>query len=174
MNMLYTLAYPTLSNADMLRIEELRHIHNANCEHVQAHFTMVFSCGDVDENDYMEHVKSLSQAAQPISFVCRYAMLGADEAEQAYIFLVPDEGYSGLSRLHDALYRGLLAERLCLEIPYIPHITIGSITDRVAAKRLCDDLNERGLDIQGTVDALTVATLEELKIRNLATFYLGA
>jgi hypothetical protein len=101
-------------------------------------------------------------------------MLGADdEAERAYVYLVPDEGYSGLSRMHDDLYGGCLRKLLRLDIPFVPHITLGSMADRAAAKRLCDDLNRSGLEIGGSVNALTVAMLQDEKIRDLARFALG-
>ncbi len=175
MKTLYTLAYPTISSNDLLYIEDFRRAHDPQCNAVQAHFTMVFGCAAIAEDVYTQHVQAVSRAVPPIEFVCRYAMLGTDhEAGRASVFLVPDEGYSGLSRLHDALYRGVLAEHLRLDFPYIPHITVGSTTDRIAARRLCDDLNRRGLEVRGSVTALMVAALEAHKIHNLVSVQLTA
>ena len=56
--------------------------------------------------------------------------------------------------------------------PFVPHITIGTLTDRLEAKRLCDELNQRGLRIDGAVKALTVAALENGRIDELAVFAL--
>lgn len=171
---LCTLAYPVLSREDAQRIESFRREHDPHCDVVDAHFTMVFGCSAVPEEAYVAHIEALSGSSQPVRFTCRYAMLGADdEARRAYVFLVPDEGYSGLSRLHDALYGGPLAECLRLDIPFVPHITIGASDDRAAAKRLCDDLNRRGLFIDGVINALTVATLEEGRVRRLKSFDLA-
>jgi hypothetical protein len=45
-------------------------------------------------------------------------MPGADdEDETAYVFSVPDEGFSAVSILHDRLYTGILAPFLRLDIP---------------------------------------------------------
>ena len=100
-------------------------------------------------------------------------MLGSDdEDETVYVFLVPDEGHSGLSLLHDRLYTGPLPQYLRLDLPYIPHITIGTLTERHAAKQLCDDLNRSGLGIQGSVSSLAVGALANGKINNLASFKL--
>jgi len=102
-------------------------------------------------------------------------MLGSDdEAERGYVYLVPDEGYSGISRLHDALYSGPLSSHLRLDIPFVPHITLGASADRNSAKRLCDKLNVSGLTIGGSVAAISVAALQDGKISNLAEFPLGA
>ncbi len=171
---LFTLAYPTWSAADSERIEAFRLRHDPNFAQVRAHFTMVFGCEAVPEPAYVEHVREVCRSAHPFTFRCRYALLGADdEVERAYVFLVPDEGFSAVARLHDALYRGVLGERLRLDLPYIPHLTIGASADRAQAKRWCDELNAEGLDVGGTVDAVTV-TVRDGSMLELATVKLGA
>ncbi len=170
---LYTLAYPTLSPADADRIESFRRLHDPQHGIVAAHFTLVFACGGIDERTYVEHVASVARMSSPIRFSCRYAMLGTDEAARGYVYLVPDEGYSGISRLHDALYGGLLANHLRLDIPFVPHMTLASCTDRLAAKRLCDQLNAAGVEIRGSIERVSVAALEDGKIRNVAEVSLG-
>lgn len=175
MNALYTLAYPTISAADADRLEIFRRRHDPHHAIVAAHFTMVFACRGIDELAYIEHVSSVSRASAPVSFSCRYAMLGTDdEDERGYVYLVPDEGFSGISRLHDALYSGLLSSHLRLDIPFVPHITLAASTDRSAVKSLCDELNAAGSAVYGTIEALSVASLQDGKVHNLAKFSLGA
>jgi 2'-5' RNA ligase len=171
MRKLFTLAYPRLSEKDTKFIEEFRRRHDGHHELVRAHFTMVFGRSEVDERAYLEHVREVARLSRPTSFVCRYAMLGADdEAERAYVFLVPDEGYSAISRLHDVLYRREMASFLRLDIPFVPHITLGSSADRAAMKTCCDELNEAALAIHGSVEALTVAALEYGSLVDVASF----
>lgn len=175
MSVLYTLAYPTISTADAERLEAFRRRHDPHHAIVAAHFTMVFACTGMNEHAYIEHVASVSRGSAPISFSCRYAMLGADdEVERGYVYLVPDEGFSGISRLHDALYSGLLRSHLRLDIPFIPHMTLGASSDRHAAKSLCDELNATGSAIHGAIEAISVAALRDGRIHNLATFSLDA
>ena len=175
MNALYTLAYPTLSAPDADRLEAFRQRHDPHHEIVAAHFTLVFACRGMDEQTYIEHVGSVSRGSSPISFSCRYAMLGTDDdVERGYIYLVPDEGFSGISRLHDALYSGPLSSHLRLDIPFVPHMTLGASADRNAARCLCDELNSAGLAIHGTIEDISVAALQYEKIRDLAKFSLGA
>jgi hypothetical protein len=172
---LYTLAYPSLSDADLKFIQEFRDQHDARYRDVVApHFTMVFACTSIGEDEYLEHVEGVARRCTFVEFHCRYAMVGADDHDEtAYVFLVPDEGYGAVSLLHDQLYTRVLAPYLRLDIPYIPHITIGTLDDRAAAKRLCDDLNNRPVTISGSIDALTVGALDDNKIRNLASFALS-
>ena len=172
---LYTLAYPTLAPAAREFIDRIRNEHDLPYRDVvKPHFTMVFSCDQVEEKNYQLHVRDVSKNAAPIAFHCRYAMLGADdEAPLAYVFLVPDDGFSGLSLLHDRLYTGLLASKLRLDLEFIPHITIATLEDRAFAKSLCDRLNDDGLSIAGSVDSLTVAALEANRVQDIATFALS-
>ena len=95
-----------------------------------------------------------------------------DHKWRLYVFLVPDEGCSGLSLPHDRLYTGALSAHLRLDLPYIPHITIGTLAERHAAKQLCDQLNRAGLGIHGSVNSLTVGTFANGKVNNLASFEL--
>lgn len=170
---LLTLAYPRLSADDTRRIDAIREMHDPNVGLVRPHFTLVFGCEAVPEPEYVGHVRRVSLETAPIHFVCRYAMLGSDdEVERAYVFLVPDEGSSQLARLHDALYRGALAKHLRLDLPYVPHITVGASSNRLAAKRVCDELNDSGVEIQGTVNAITVAARDNESMRNVVSFAL--
>ena len=162
MRKLYTVAFPRFSAQDAAFVEGFRAEHDARSHAlIDAHLTLVFGCAAVPEPAYLAHVQQVAERTAPIAFRCRYAMLGADdEAERAYVFLVPDEGHAALSLLHDRLYTGPLAEHLRLDLPYTPHITIASSIDRRHAKGLCDTLNTAGLDIHATVDALSVGSIE--------------
>lgn len=169
---MYTVAYPRLSSDDAKFMEDFRQRHDRPYRDViRAHFTLVFRCDQTAEAEYLSHVEAVASRSPRIHFSCRYAMLGADDKDDtAYVFLVPDEGYSSVSILHDQLYTGPLAPYLRLDIPFTPHITIGTLRDRSEAKRLCDELNKKGIEIAGKVETVTVGVLEANKFRDLRTF----
>jgi hypothetical protein len=173
---LYTLAFPSLSASDSAFIEGFRaEHHGAQSKVVAAHFTMVFGCNSVAQAEYLRHVQGVAQTTGSVGFTCRYAMLGADNEDDAgYVFLVPDQGLAELSLLHDQLYTGILSSHLCMDIPFVPHITIGRLAERRTAKALCDTLNRRGIEIEGSVGSVTVGLLENGRIRGLARFELQA
>jgi hypothetical protein len=132
---------------------------------------MVFGCGEVPESVYREHVRAVAQSQGVVRFSCRYAMVCNDDSnDNYYVFLVPDEGYSEISKLHDRLYRGVLAQYLRLDIPYVPHIGIATITDAQRIKALCDQLNSAGSAVHGQIDAISVCSYDGLKITDLETF----
>ena len=175
MQRLLTISYPEISAESAARIDAFRRNHDAKRrEVVEAHFTMIFGCAAIDLNEYTDHVASVAESSRSITFSCKYAMLGADdEDDTAYVFLVPDQGYAQVSLLHDRLYTGPLQAYLRLDLPYIPHITIGTLSSRTEAKALCDELNHQGIRIQGRLKALTVGTIAGGKFNNLSVHALG-
>ncbi len=157
---LFTIACLGIPHAQRRFIDEFRRAHDPQATLVPPHFTLVFGSIGADEAAVLRHVEAVAAASVPIRFHCRCAVLGADErAERAFVYLVPDEGHAAISLLHDRLYRGPLAAGLRLQLPYVPHVTVGSTTDFRQAKAWCDALNEQGVDVAGTLSALTVGAL---------------
>jgi 2'-5' RNA ligase len=173
---LYTVCYPDVSRQASSFMESFRREHDLPYRDVvAAHFTLVFGCKTIPVPEYSNHISAVASQWQSVHFSCRYAMLGADDFDDsAYVFLVPDEGYSGISLLHDRLYTGILGPLLRLEVPFIPHITIGTLKDRAATKALCDELNRDGVRIEGILRTLTVGVLEDGKLNTLSSHPLSA
>jgi 2'-5' RNA ligase len=170
---LFTNACLDIPDAPRRFIEDFRRTHDPQAALVPAHFTLVFGSADTDETACLRHVESVAQATSPIRFHCRCAMLGADErAERAFVYLVPDEGHAAIALLHDRLYGGPLAPSRRLQVPYTPHVTIGSCTDFRQAKAWCDALNAEGVDVAGTLSELTVGALRSGSFQVLHRFQL--
>ncbi|QEW06629.1 2'-5' RNA ligase family protein [Nitrincola iocasae] len=172
---LYTVAYLEVSEMQMNWMQELRRKHDPHYTVVDPHFTLAFAVRGVEQGVYLDHIATIASETRPISFHCKYAMLGADNIDDtAYVFLVPDEGYSDLSLLHDRLYRGVLEPFHRLEFPYIPHISIAGMKDFKRAKRLCDELNSRGVHVHGQLASITTGFLKDGKFCHVQTFELAA
>ena len=174
--LLFTLAYPELEEADRHWIEDFRRAHDLPFRDVvAAHVTLAFGHGGMARAEYQAHVEEVAREWDgPIEFTCRYAMQGVDNGDaRGYVFLVPDEGLSAIAWLHDRLYRGALAPALRLDIPYIPHITIGTLPSHREARDLSDRLNADGVHVAGRIGHVTVAGLTEGRVVDHATFALG-
>ncbi len=176
MRTFYTVSYPEVSPEAAVFMVNFRHDHDLpRHDVVAAHFTLIFGCKSLPEDEYTRHVESIARGSSAIAFSCQYAMLGADDADDtAYVFLVPNEGFAEISRLHDRLYTGILAPCLRLDVPYVPHITLGTTQDRHAAKALCDELNRQGVRVDGQLRTLTVGVLQDGKFLNLSVHRLNA
>jgi 2'-5' RNA ligase len=173
MRTLYTVAYPDLASEDAAWIEAFRQDHDPQHRLVRTHLTLSFGCTGVPEAAYLAEVDSASRSHGPIRFTCRYAMPWFEPEGPAFAFLVPDEGYSGLSRLHDSLHRGEIGAHRRSDRPFVPHITIGSCNDPGSVRDWCRAINERGIEVVGVVTTLTVATNGMAGVDDLAHFPLS-
>jgi 2'-5' RNA ligase len=171
---LLALCYPKLSVADQRFIDEFRHRHDhAYRDVVRAHFTMVFQVHDIPERKFSEHVERVAGLSRSFPFICRYAMVHNDDSsDDYYVFLVPDEGFSELALLHDALYTKVLASKLRLDIPYVPHVGIATLKDAQRCKELADELNGRRLRVSGKVEEISVVEYDGKVVRDLRHFRL--
>lgn len=163
------IAYPVLSSSDVQRIQQIRAQHDAEEASVLApHFTLVFPFAAREQNQLLQHIKAQVKHWHTIPFVLRCALPSKDAfSEDTSVFLVPEEGFSAIIKLHDALYRGILASELRLDIPFLPHLTVGKIRDPWEAKALVDQLNSEPLAMQGMLETLEVITSENMAVETL-------
>jgi 2'-5' RNA ligase len=166
------IAYPTLPPAGRAWIDEVRARHHGELASIVApHFTLVFPHVAPDLGALVDHVRRCAGAVARIRFVLRCAFAMPEPDGRASLFLVPDEGFSSIVRLHDALYTGLLAGELRHDLPFVPHLTVG-VTE-LPARAVTDALNRELDTIAGSIDALdivarmaTVTTVERIALRD--------
>lgn len=171
---LLVVSYPDLSPGDSARIERLRNEFTL-LEHsvLPPHFTLVFPLRHMAEDTLTTHVAEKLEARNAIPFVLRSSLLVPDdEIDRYYVLLVPDEGFSGVVKLHDALYTGPLAEALRLDIPFVPHITLGYSADALYCKHVVDTLNSRDFAMSGTISKVEIVRKECAEASTVRTFQL--
>lgn len=163
---LLVLSYPNFAPEDLDWIQEIRAEHDElYLEVVDPHFALVFPVFGMDPAVFSRHAREKAEGSGKIPFVLRCASVVDDAfSEYFHTFLVPDEGYSGIVKLHDKLYRGPLAPELRLDIPFIPHIGVGNSQDPLLCKALADGLNARDFSIAGEIDVLDVARYEDDRV----------
>jgi 2'-5' RNA ligase len=173
MQVLYTLAYPQVTPATTVRLEAIRREHDSQFDRVATHFTLLFGCDGLDEKTYVGHVKRVAGMFGPFDFDARSLVVAPDaDEERASVFLVPDNGFDPLKRLHGELYRGPLAPYLRHDLTFVPHITLASSLEIGAARRLCAALVAEGVTAAGSIDTLSVTTLDVGKVSTLHAFRL--
>lgn len=171
---LLILAYPYLPERDLRWIEDIRAAHDPLYEVVRAHVTLVFHLRSVSAEHLIEHAQMITRSVQPFEVVFRCASVVKDPfSDQTHVFLVPDEGNAALIKLHDRLYTGQLAAELRLDVPYIPHITVGGSTDPLACKALADELNRQEFRLAGAVAEVVVVRYEASKVETIGRAPLG-
>jgi len=135
---------------------------------VQPHFTIVFPVSEVPYAAFSQHVRAIGRTLHQFQFVLRCAVLDKDAFnEYTHVFLVPDEGYSNIVKIHDMLYAGILTKELRLDLPFIPHIGIANDIDPQKCKGLATGLNCKKFSIAGVVEELTLVEFSDGRVTDL-------
>lgn len=162
------LAYPELSNEDFNLIQDYRKVHDIFYPVVHPHFTIVFPVDNQPEKAFIREVEKQSGSIKKIEFLIKCATINKDAFSDYYhIFLVPDQGFSDIVKLHDKLYSGLLFDNLRLDIDFIPHIGIGNSKDKWECKKMVDRWNSKNFSIKGQITHLTMVNYENDKVTSL-------
>ena len=162
------IAYPQLTDTDYTWIQTIRRQHDPQVELVAPHITLVFPFAAIPQEHCVDHIMAATQGMHPVPLTFRCALVVKDDFSPiTHVFLVPDEGFSALVKLHDRLYTSILATELRLDIPFIPHITIGGSTDPRIAKEIADQINHEGIAIKSRLSALDLILYENNTITTL-------
>lgn len=165
---LFVTAFPELSEADLAMIEDCRKQHDYLYPLIAAHFTLVFGVSDTPADKFIAEIHKQIAGSKPFNFSIRCATVNKDTFSDRYFtFLVPDEGFSNIVKLHDKLYSGLLAPHRRLNIDYIPHIEIANSTDPKFIKQIADEWNNNDFCISGRLSSLDIITNEGRKFTSL-------
>lgn len=163
------LAYPELTSESFDSIQRYREDNDKLFfKVVKPHFTLVFPVFDISEDKFIEEVKNKSLNFERFDFTIRCATINKDAfTDYFHAFLVPDEGYSRIVRLHDKLYSDILKHNLRLDIEYVPHIGIGNSQDRYQCKKMIDEWNDKDFELSGTISRLTIVRYEDSSVTTL-------
>lgn len=156
----FVLAFPKLKTADFAWIQAIRVQYDKQYELEAPHFTLLFGTTAVSPPQLIIHVQQQLVTTRVFEFACRCATVVKDSfSADTQTFLLPDEGNSQLVKLHDVLYTGRLRDELRLDLPYVPHITIGSFAEPEASKQLAERLNGERFEIRGVIDEVMIVSL---------------
>ena len=151
--------FPTLSRLGVRKVSALYEQYETAS--IAPHFTLVFPTM-LSLAALQAHCDPIISASGNITFTFRCAQVIRNSFNELWqVFLVPDTGYSQILKLHDKLYTGVLSADLRLDIPYIPHITIGSFTTGDQAKAVADQLNAQHLMLSGTLNEVSYIKIEK-------------
>lgn len=166
MGALEVVARPEFGKAELEWLTHLRHMR-AHSPGAPA-FTLVFP-GAHSAQEVIKQVQETCAATARIRFCLRSAMI-VPEAQMGlyHVFLVPDEGFGAIIRLHERLHTGPLACCLHPETPYIPHVTVASTKEFASARQTMALLNAKDLAISGRIDEVEVHERDSAEPRCLA------
>lgn len=163
------LAYPEISKSDFDLIQSYRSTNDElYYSVVEPHFTIVFPVFNIPEDEFIEEIRLQAENFNQCDFVIRCATINKDAfSDYFHTFLVPDEGYSNIVKIHDRLYSGLLRENLRLDLDFVPHIGIGNSLEKLDCKRMVDEWNQDDFEIKGVISKLTIVKYENDQVQKL-------
>lgn len=162
---LIALSYPYLSPDDQRWIEGIRQEHEINHGAIKPHITLVFPLDGVPESDFVEHVSRVIGETAAIRFVLKSTVIVTDRTDSlTYVLLVAEEGHSQISKLHDRLYTDILEDHRRLDMPYIPHVTVGSSPEPKQSMELISRLNEKEFAVEGAISSAVIADYKDGKV----------
>jgi 2'-5' RNA ligase len=163
------LAYPKLNSKDFELIQNYRKEKDELYYNVvEPHFTIVFPVFDINKEDFIKEIKEKAKEVKEIDLVIRCVTINKDAFnEYFHTFMVPDEGYSKIVKLHDKLYEDKLFDNLRLDLNFVPHIGIGNSKDKFICKKMVDEWNRKDFSINGTISQLTIVKYENDKVEKI-------
>lgn len=155
MDALEVIARPYFDKADLAWLTDIRSRRAGS--RGAPYFTLVFAGADLSPEAFVAAVRAQLDGIHAIRFRLRSALVVPEPlVRRFHVFLIPDEGFGAILRLHDALHAGPLQVALRLDRPYLPHITVATTADDQSARKVARALNQGGVDIQGHIDAVQV------------------
>ena len=155
MESLEVIARPHFDKADLAWLTDIRSRRAGS--RGPPYFTLVFGEIDMEPAAFTKTVRAKAKAVHAIRFRLRSALVVPEPiVRRFHVFLIPDEGFGAILKLHDALHAGPLKSALRQGSPYLPHITVATTADDAAARSLAFSLNQGDIDIHGHIEALQV------------------
>lgn len=167
MESLEVIARPHFEKADLAWLTDIRARRAGS--RGPPYFTLVFPGVQLEPRVFASTVRGLAKDVSHIRFRLRSALVVPEHlVGRFHVFLIPDEGFGAILKLHDLLHAGPLEAALRPETPYLPHITVATTTDHAAARKIARALNQGGIDIAGHIESLEVEARDGETIRRLA------
>jgi 2'-5' RNA ligase len=170
---LAVVAYPELGESDRDWIESFRRHHDPQASRIAAHFTLFFPA-DVAAETLDATIAAAVRLARPVSFSISRADASTDAVtHRNHVVLVPGEGAAEITDLHDRLYSGSLRAHLRPDIAFIPHITVGTVSDPLESEQLLQTLNARSPILRGRLTEIDLVDVSRWRVATLARYRLG-
>lgn len=155
METLEVIARPHFEKADLAWLTDIRSRRAGS--RGEPYFTLVFPGAELPPHEFAAAVRAGVKDISAIRFRLRSALVVPEPVvSRFHVFLIPDEGFGAILKLHEALHAGPIKAALRPDSPYLPHVTVATTPDFDAARELAASLNRGDIDIRGHIDALEV------------------
>jgi len=152
-------------------VSKFRDQYDPKSQFIAPHLTLFFPSEFESFDELSAEVERVTSNTKKFKVIFRAAMM-MPELGSCSIFLVPSEGFSEVLRLHSLLYAEKYAHLLRLDIPFVPHMTIGSNLSLSEGKKLVDKLNSKQFELKFILDRLSIVEISDSnKCRKIVSNY---
>ncbi|GCD11057.1 2'-5' RNA ligase family protein [Clostridium tagluense] len=145
------------------RIDDIRKKYDPLSECVRPHITLVFPFeSEIDTNKLKEHIETMLLDVK--AFHINLNGITASTLAGNYLFLNVKEGNAQIVEIHKRLYTGILKEfypQWLKEIDFLPHMTLGSISDLNAFKMAVEETKNIDDVFETIVNTISVEIIDE-------------
>ena len=153
--MFYALVHYPAIDTDV--IHQLRKKYDPQVDLIEPHLTIVFPLPEsVGEQKLVSHLEQALLAWKPFTI----RLKGLQRSWDNCLFLLIEEGKLDVIRLHDELYTGVLAAYYRDDLPFVPHLTLGSFAeDERRCLQALEEVERLGLDYRSVVKRLDLVKI---------------
>lgn len=155
------LIFPKFDNIDV--IQKIRKKYDKVYSCVPPHITLVFPFeSDIKKEVIDEHIKNALKNIKPFELELNEVATG--DSFEGNIFLEVSKGVKELTKMHKALYTGVLKEykkELNYTNKFIPHLTVGQLETKEAAEKAVEELKDINETFSTVVTEVTVEIIGE-------------
>lgn len=148
--------FPLFSQIEL--IQQLRQAYDPLATVLRPHLTLVFPFESALSTEQLSlHLSSVAQMFHPFQL----SMRGITGHTKEYLFLNVKHGNDELIALHDQLYAGILAPYLVLQETYLPHLTVGRISNETTFAKALIQAQSVTASFETEVHEIVVYRLEQ-------------
>ena len=123
----------------------------------EAHITLVFPFeSNASSEQLHSHIKEATRNIQPFQL----KLQGITGHEGEYLFLNVKRGNDQIIALHDNLYTGILLPHLLNSHTYVPHLTVGRLTDNDSFCHALTKMKEFTATFETQVKEISVCSIQ--------------
>lgn len=121
--------FPEFENTNI--IDCIRKKYDPLAKHVKPHITLVFPFeSEISKEDLENHINTSLKGTR--CFALTSQGIVSSKVGGNYLFLKVTNGFNEIREIHDRLYTSILSNYFVKEISYIPHMTIGKLSDEAS------------------------------------------
>jgi 2'-5' RNA ligase len=154
--------FPLFSQIEL--IQHLRQAYDPLAAVICPHITLVFPFeSDISTEQLSLHLSSVAQLFRPFPL----SMRGITGHTKEYLFLNVKNGNDQLIALHDQLYTGILAPYLVLQETYLPHLTVGRLSNETLFTEALREAQSLTASFETEVQEIIVHRIEQEQNRGV-------